>query len=78
MLGGVKSNIMKAKLLISFYRSEGGHKVHRVYLEPHFEQAQKDLDMIQDADSLGKDWELQECEVYNWKDIEKDVVREAQ
>lgn len=55
---------MKAKVLISFYKGEGGHKAHRVYLEPDFEQAQKDLDMIQDADSLGKDWELQECEVY--------------
>jgi hypothetical protein len=69
---------MKAKLLISFYRNEGGHKVHRVYLEPNFEQAQQDLEMIQDADSLGKDWELQECDVYNWKDIETNIVRENQ
>jgi len=66
---------MKAKLLISYYTFESSHKVHRVYLEPHFEQAQKDLTMIQDADSLGKNWELQECEIYNWEDVVNKVCK---
>jgi len=57
---------MNAKALISFYAREGGHKVHRIYLEPQFEQAQKDLEMLQDADPLGKNWELQESEICNY------------
>lgn len=59
----------KAQALISFYKNEGGHKIHRVYLEQHFVQAKKDLQMILDAEGLSKDWELQECEIYNPTDF---------
>lgn len=55
---------MKAIVLISFYRGEGGHKVHRIYLEQDFDQAEKDLAMIQEIEPLGKELELVECEVY--------------
>jgi hypothetical protein len=57
---------MKAKVLVSYYRGEGGHTVHRVYLEPHFEQAEADLKMIKDDGSSSKEWQLLETEVYAW------------
>lgn len=60
-------NNQKSKVLVSYYRGEGGHKTHRVYLEKDFEQAEKDLNLILEADSLGKEWELQDSELYNCK-----------
>ena len=68
---------MKAKVLISYYRGEGGHTVHRVYLEPHYEQAEADLKMIQDDGSSSKEWQLLETDVYAWSDVKVDVIREA-
>lgn len=53
----------KAKVLISYYSGESGFTVHRVYLEPHFNQAEKDLDMCKEL-SFSKDIKLEECEVY--------------
>ena len=68
---------MKAKVLVSFYKNEGGHTIHRVYLEPHFEQAEADLKMIQSDGSSSKEWELQETEIYAWSSVKVDVIREA-
>lgn len=55
---------MKAKVLISSYPQESGYKTHRVYLEKDYEQAEKDLSLIVDADQCGKDWKLSECELF--------------
>jgi len=55
---------MKAKVLISYYSQESGHQTHRVYLEKDYPQAEKDLKLISDADQLGKNWELSECELF--------------
>lgn len=68
---------MKAKVLISYYRGEGGHTIHRIYLEPHFDQAEADLKMIQDDGSSSKEWELQETEIYAWSSVKVDIIREA-
>ena len=55
---------MKAKVLVSYYSQESGHETHRVYLEKDYSQAEKDLQLISDADQLGKKWELSECELF--------------
>jgi hypothetical protein len=68
---------MKAKVLVSYYRGEGGHTIHRVYLEPHFVQAEADLKMIQDDGSSSKQWELLETGVYAWYDVKVDVIGKA-
>lgn len=57
---------MKAKVLISFYSGESGRKAHRVYLEPAFEQAQKDLDLILETNP-DRSFEIQECEVFDYR-----------
>lgn len=54
----------KAKVLISFYGQESGFTTHRIYFEQDFDQAQKDLDLVNE-NGLGKTWDLRDCEIYN-------------
>ena len=61
---------MKAKVLISFYKGEGGHKAHRVYIEEWLAQAEKDLDLLLSCNS-SLTWELQDVELYNIYTITK-------
>ena len=68
---------MKAKVLVSYYRGEGGHTIHRIYLEPHFDQAEADLKMMQNDGSSSKEWELQETEIYACSSVKVDIIREA-
>jgi len=55
---------MKAQVLVSYYRGEREYAIHRVYLEPHFEQAEVDSKMIQEDYSSSKDWRLLETDGY--------------
>jgi len=55
---------MKAKVLIGNYPQESGYSVTRVYLEKDFAQAELDLKMISEIDSLGKDWRLENTELF--------------
>lgn len=61
---------MKAKVLIKYYPGESGHKALRVYLEPAFDQAEKDLELIQQAGALDT-FHIQECEVFDYKPKEE-------
>lgn len=55
---------MIAKVLVSYYRQESGHTVHRIYLEPDFDQAEKDLRLLKNEASSIKEWELEDAEIY--------------
>jgi len=56
---------MKAKVLIGYYPGESGFRIARVYLEKDFDQADKDLEMMQEHASDTKTWKLEETELFN-------------
>ena len=59
---------MNAKVLFSFYNDI--FMVHRVYLKPDFNQAEKDLDLLRISDTGDrKNWGMQICEVYGREDV---------
>jgi hypothetical protein len=53
---------MKALVLIGTYPMEVGYKILRVYTTNEKTLAEKDLNMIYEADPCGRKWELVECE----------------
>ena len=55
---------MKAKVLIGHWPQEHGHTAYRIYMEPDYEQSEKDLNLLSEADTGGKSYHLQECEVF--------------
>ena len=59
---------MNAVVLISFHEHSDIFTAHRVYLEPHFDQAKKDFGLITSVGNR-RSWELQPCEVYGWEDV---------
>ena len=67
---------MKARLLIRNHPITHP-KVTRVYLEPDFDLADDDLKMLRENETECE-WSLLESEVYNWKSIEADIIRENQ
>ncbi len=52
---------MEAKVLVSYYTCDNGFEVHRIYLEPDFEQAEKDLDLLVNDSGTSKNWKLVVC-----------------
>jgi len=53
---------MKVKVLSFRYDDGSGYKIVRVYAETHFEQAEKDLEMLQYYASDSGDWRLDEVD----------------
>lgn len=53
-----------AKVLISQYSDKSGSKIVRVYLNKDFEQAQRDLNLLQEHASSDKEWQIQDVEIY--------------
>ena len=64
---------MIAKVLVSYYPQESGHTVHRIYLEPDFDQADKDLRLLKNEASSIKEWELEETEIYGAHALKNEV-----
>ena len=54
---------MKAKILISYYPSEPGYEIYRVYLEKHFDQAEDDLVLLKNS-GTSKEYKLEESFIY--------------
>lgn len=55
---------MKAKVLNYTYSDKSGFKVVRIYLEPDFEQAVRDVDLLTEEAADCKDWFLDDVEVF--------------
>ena len=55
---------MKAKVLFGQYDDNSGTMIVRVYLEKDFEQAKRDLQLLQEHASDCKIWALKEVEVF--------------
>lgn len=56
---------MKARVLISSHSDRSGFNVHRVYLEPHFDQAVRDYEMVKEIEPLGKELYFFDCELFD-------------
>lgn len=58
---------MKVKILCFCYSDSSGYKNVRVYLEKDFDQAEKDLTLMNEHASDCKKWKLDEIEVFGVK-----------
>jgi hypothetical protein len=56
---------MKAKALVSAYSDGSGFKVVRIYLEQDFDNAESDLELLQEHGSDSKNWSLEEVNVFD-------------
>ena len=53
---------MQIYIIIGSYLQEAGYKVLRAYKDK--EQAEKNLAMIQDVDVCGREWKIEEVELF--------------
>jgi hypothetical protein len=69
---------MKAKALVSAYSDGSGFKVVRIYLEQDFDNAESDLELLQEHGSDSKNWSLEEVEVYGTENKERLIKKLVQ
>jgi hypothetical protein len=69
---------MKAKVLVSAYSDGSGFKVVRIYLEQDFDNAESDLELLQEHGSDSKNWSLEEVEVYGTENKERLIKKLVQ